>query len=493
MLMIIGDEKEVGKDKKHQKNSNNPKIIEKLLLGLIGSSIYVCSCKKMRYSVKTPLPNKRHKQTNKQWGRSLSAQILSHFTAPLLKSLRSKRTSLFTIELEQITTKMASTAKNTSNNKRSYASAVVGVDERSHFAELTVCRLQAPKNLAHSRIPNTKEEFSFFVDRKSTNATEEQIILAVNISCIEGVNIRDDLCVIEFVCNSSTAVETAINAVFKVDGKQDFVAILPRHKTNKSILIKIANVPFGGEARMKELLKNHWTQYGQVLDLAPHMFPGKPWLTKRWDVLLQLAEGQKKLSAPPVFVLDSFMDTLVCSWPGSNKACLRCKCAGHSTSSCPAKNPKIKKVGALANPHQKIGDARQDKNRTAEVTPTSSSGIATATTSSATTATSATVAQPSLAIPATPAPATLPEVEFTVAIPATLVPPITAATSEAGGAFSFGQVDTRGKGPEVQRIHTPPPLSQPDPDTPKKGTKRAAKAETWTPTLQKISGFVEVH
>jgi hypothetical protein len=209
---------------------------------------------------------------------------------------------------------MASTAKNTSKNKRTYASAVVGVDERSHFAELTVCRLKAPKNLAHSRIPNTKEEFSFFVDKQSTNATEEQIISAVNISGIEGVNIRDDLCVIEFVCNSSTAVETAINAVFKVDGKQDFVAILPRHKTNKSILIKIANVPFGGEARMKELLKNHWTQYGQVLDLAPHMFPGKPWLTKRWDVLLQLAEGQKKLSAPPVFVLDGFMDTLVCSW-----------------------------------------------------------------------------------------------------------------------------------------------------------------------------------
>src|SRR5438128_9943012 len=114
---------------------------------------------------------------------------------------------------------MASTAKNTSNNKRSYTSAVVGVDERSHFAELTVCRLQAPKNLAHSRIPNTKEEFSFFVDRKSTNATEEQIISAVKISGIEGVNTRDDVCMLEFVCTRSTAGEPAINAVFEVAGK----------------------------------------------------------------------------------------------------------------------------------------------------------------------------------------------------------------------------------------------------------------------------------
>src|SRR5437016_10293988 len=44
----------------------------------------------------------------------------------------------------------------------------------------------------------------------------------------------------------------------------------------------------------------------------------------------------------------------------NNKACIYCKLAGHSTSSCPVKNTKIKKVGALTNPHQK---ARQDKNR----------------------------------------------------------------------------------------------------------------------------------
>src|SRR5438128_11274330 len=76
---------------------------------------------------------------------------------------------------------MASRAKNKPNNKRTYASAVVGVDEKSHFAELAVCNLKAPTNMAHSCIPNTKEEFSFFIDKKSTDATEEQILLAVNI------------------------------------------------------------------------------------------------------------------------------------------------------------------------------------------------------------------------------------------------------------------------------------------------------------------------
>ena len=107
---------------------------------------------------------------------------------------------------------------------------------------------------------------------------------------------------------------------------------------------------------------------------------------------------------------------------------------------------KSKKVGALANPHQKINDARQDKNRTAEATPTSSSGSASATTS----ATKATPAIPATVANVTQASATLPEVDFTVDIPATLVPPSAAAASAAGAAFSFGQVETKGKGLEVQ-------------------------------------------
>src|SRR5438128_1984348 len=82
------------KSQKTSKNSNNPKIIEKLLLGLIGPSIYVCSCKKMRYSVKTPLPNKRHKQTNKLWGRSFCPFLRSqrfcatHQNAPRTKDVQ---------------------------------------------------------------------------------------------------------------------------------------------------------------------------------------------------------------------------------------------------------------------------------------------------------------------------------------------------------------------------------------------------------------------
>src|SRR5437899_11607575 len=123
------------------------------------------------------------------------------------------------------------------------------------------------------------------------------------------------------------------------------------------------------------------------------MFPGKPWLTKRWYVLLQLNEGDKNLNAPPVFQIDGYTDTLVCSWSGAKKACLRCKCAGHSTSKCPANKPKNQKVGETANAHQKIGRSdksqkRQEKGSkvspgSTEKTEASSSASASATKSSA--------------------------------------------------------------------------------------------------------------
>src|SRR5438128_7397365 len=194
----------------------------------------------------------------------------------------------------------------------------------------------------------------------------------------------------------------ALATTFTVPEKKPFVAIIPQQKANHLILIKLANIPFSKEGELSKVLMTYWTQYGKVLDLAPYKFPGKPWLLKRWDILLQLNDGETTLKAPPVFLLEGYMDSLVSSWPRSPKACLRCKIAGHSTSSCPVTNPEIKKVGALANPHQKITTAGETKNRMAKATQGTTSATATSATP-ATIATPATMVQPSLAILTTPA------------------------------------------------------------------------------------------
>src|SRR5438128_7556593 len=194
--------------------------------------------------------------------------------------------------------------------------------------------------MPHARIPNTNEKHSFFIDLKSTDASEEEVLAALTLNGIVGAHSRDDLWVVKLICKSNAVVEVAMNTVFNIEGKKPVEAILPRHKTNKLSLIKIANIPIGTRQELSEKLSTYWSQYGTVIDDAPYMFPGKPWLTKRWDVLLQLNERAKKLAAPPVFQIDGYTDTLVCSWSGAKKACLRCKCAGHSTSKCPANKPK---------------------------------------------------------------------------------------------------------------------------------------------------------
>src|SRR5438128_177442 len=293
---------------------------------------------------------------------------------------------------------MAATAAKKRKKPKSYASAVRGVEEKNDFFTLAKCNLKQLEHMPNGRIPNTTEAHSFFVDLKSTNATNTEVLNAINTAGIVGANVRDDLWVIEFVCKDDASVELAMNTTFTVEGKTPFVAILPRHKTNKTILIKIANMPFGQEDELRAALANHWSTLGKVIDVQPYKFPGRPWLTKRWDLLLQLPDGMKDLKAPPVFNLFGYTETLISSWNGSKKACLHCKSAGHSSSSCPVKFPKNQKVGALANPHQKIGGVGQDKNSSAEVALASTSGSALATTQ----ATPATV-EPEQATQATPA------------------------------------------------------------------------------------------
>src|SRR5438132_5626266 len=144
--------------------------------------------------------------------------------------------------------------------------------------------------------------------------------------------------------------------VFTVEGKQQFVAIMPRHKTNKTVLVRIADAPFGTQEMLTKLLTAHWTQYGKVLGITPYQFPGKPWLTKHWDILIMLNNGEKNLNAPSTFLLQGFQETVVCSWPRSQKACLYCKISSHFTSSCATfkNSKKSEKVRASANPLQKI-------------------------------------------------------------------------------------------------------------------------------------------
>src|SRR6185312_1634902 len=254
---------------------------------------------------------------------------------------------------------MAFTAKKKPNKPVSYAEAAKTAVGKKSFFDSAVCNLTLPLNVPHKHIPNTNEAFSFFVDLNSTNATKEEVAKAITVEGILRVNVRNDLRVVEFICRDEETLETALGATFRVPGKKPFVAIVPRHRCNKYILVKLSNVPIEEEEGLKTKLEEHWCQFGRVVSIAPYKFPGKEWLTKRWDLVVQLKAEEKKLVAPTVFKVSE--QQVIASWPKSAKTCLGCKATGHSTSLCPRRNPKSKKVGESVNPLQKIGKGGQSQ------------------------------------------------------------------------------------------------------------------------------------
>jgi|SRR6185312_9317561 len=207
---------------------------------------------------------------------------------------------------------MATRARKKLKTAASYAEVAKTAVGKKAFFDSAVCKLTLPPNVPHKRIPNTTEAYSFFVDLNSTNATEEEVAHAININGILGANVRNDLRVVEFVCKDEAALDAALEREFTVQGKNPFVAIIPRHKCSKFVLVKMSNVPIAEETGLKKSLEEHWGQYGRIVGLAPYKFPGKEWLTKRWDLVIQLKAEEKKLMAPTVFKIRE--QEVVASW-----------------------------------------------------------------------------------------------------------------------------------------------------------------------------------
>ena len=47
-------------------------------------------------------------------------------------------------------------------------------------------------------------------------------------------------------------------------------------KASRFILVKPANVPIASAVTLESVLHNHWKQFGEVKEIAPHCIPGKP-------------------------------------------------------------------------------------------------------------------------------------------------------------------------------------------------------------------------
>ena len=247
---------------------------------------------------------------------------------------------------------MVSTAKSSSSYSTAVKKGALLTSGKPFFAS-TVCNIKTPPWYPGKGIPNTTLEHSFFVDLATTGCTQEEVADAMP-SSVFGVVPRLDIVtpagaggVIEFACDERTVEDIKTTPFIVPNTQKTFFGILPRHKVDRIILVKMSNVPIMTEATLHHLLTLYWERFGTIIGLAPHKFRGKSWVTKRWDLLLLLPKDSK-LEAPVTFKIRDD-DPVICSWPGSKKACLKCKSAGHSSSNCPQSGPK---VGASLDPEK---------------------------------------------------------------------------------------------------------------------------------------------
>src|SRR5437016_11530462 len=108
---------------------------------------------------------------------------------------------------------------------------------------------------------------------------------------------------------------------------------------SRYVPIKLVNVPMLASLVVEQQLCSFWSNFGEVVELAPHMVKDLPLLINCWDMVLKLPADGKPLSATPLFDVLGFK--VLASWPGSEKACPQYKQAGHDSHTCPCK-PALK-------------------------------------------------------------------------------------------------------------------------------------------------------
>jgi hypothetical protein len=203
----------------------------------------------------------------------------------------------------------------------------------------TECAVDLEQFAAPQRLPPSSSRYSAFIPLPSAykQSWALDIVSKLPPSTV-GIVPRADISLLE-VCFA------------RQDGQQDFISspfvcshftvqpVPPAGTPSIFVPVKLMNVPVLASLIVEQQLRKYWAPHGEVVAVAPHTYKGLSLQSNRWDMVIKVKAGTS-LSASPFFDILGFQ--VMASWPGSEKACPRCKTAGHDSHSCP-RRPTPKK------------------------------------------------------------------------------------------------------------------------------------------------------
>jgi hypothetical protein len=205
----------------------------------------------------------------------------------------------------------------------------------------TECAVNLEQFAAPQRLPPASSRHSTFIPLpigyKQGWALD---ILSKLPSNTVGIVPRADIQLLEVCFATQEAQQDFLKTKFSCK-HFDAYPVPPTGTTAQYVPIKLVNVPVLSVVVVEQQLRSLWGLYGEVVAVAPHTYKGTPLLSNCWDMVLRLSGVGSPLSATPFFDLLGFK--VMASWPGSDKACPRCKVTGHDSQSCP-KRPVAKKA-----------------------------------------------------------------------------------------------------------------------------------------------------
>src|SRR5437899_2517579 len=194
------------------------------------------------------------------------------------------------------------------------------------------CAVNLEQFAAPLRLPTSSSRYSAFIPLPSAYKQDWAMEIVSNIpNSAVGVVPRADVSLLEVCFANREAQQDFMSSPFQC---KHFTAhpVPPAGTPSIYVPVKLMNVPVLASLVVETQLRSFWATYGEVIAIAPHTYKGTPLQSNRWDLVLKLQAG-KPLSATPFFDILGFK--VMASWPGSDKACPRCKLVGHDSPSCP--------------------------------------------------------------------------------------------------------------------------------------------------------------